>query len=181
MNSELDMLDKLPEGYHVYCKEFDGGIKVIVEISKMLVVSELIPQNIDSFMFTIICDGDFPFKGPEVQCNTNFLQMSICDQRDLFINIVGAKWVPSSTLYEISKLIPEFITDAIINEAAEQRKFIGRFNLGSKYYIDDYFGVFDVWKFKDKTNMFIDYSKPQTQEKKNKLRYLLVSDTALMV
>lgn len=107
--------------------------------------------------------------------------MSICDQRDLFINIVGAKWVPSNTLYEISKLIPEFITDAIINEASEQRKFIGRFNLGSKYYIDDYFGVFDVWKFKDNTNMFIDYSTPQAQENKNQLRYLLVSDTALMV
>ena len=108
--------------------------------------------------------------------------MSICDQRDLFINIVGSKWVPSNTLYEITKLIPEFISEVILNESSEQRKFVGRFNLGYKYYIDEYFGLFDVWKFRDKDNIFIDYSQPpQPEESKSSLRYLVVSDTALMV
>jgi hypothetical protein len=100
----------------------------------------------------------------------------------LFINVVGAKWIPSNTLYEISKLIPEFITEALVLEASEQRKFIGRFNLGCKYYIEDYFGYFDVWKFEDVENIFIDYTAPPPQGQPiNPLRYLIVSDTALMV
>ena len=182
IKSELAMLDKLPDGYMVSYQNFDGGVKIFIEIAKRIVQSELLPENIDAFRFTILLDQDFPFKGPQVQCNTNFTQTSLWDQRDLFINIVGAKWIPSNTLYEISKLIPEFISEVMINEASESRKFIGRFNLGAKYYIDEYFGYFDVWKFHDITNMFIDYSQPPPQDgHRNQLRYLVVTDTALMV
>lgn len=67
-------------------------------------------------------------------------------------------------------------------EASELRKFIGRFNLGEKYYLNEYYGVFDVWRFDDVANLFIDYNKPQTEgEEKSTVRYLVVSDTALIV
>jgi len=67
INSELNMLDKLPEGYLVQYKEFEGGVRVDLEIDKKIIISELLPQNIDSFRFTILCDDEFPFKGPQVQ------------------------------------------------------------------------------------------------------------------
>ena len=147
-----------------------------------IIKSELLPDNIDTYRFTIILDDDFPFKGPQVHWNTNFSQTSLWDQRDLFVNVVGAKWLPSNTIYEISKLIPEFISEVLILEASELRKFIGRFNLGDKYYLNEYYGVFDVWKFHDVTNLFIDYNQPQVEgEPRPALRYLVVSDTALMV
>jgi len=175
------MLENLPDGYLVSYKEYQDWVKIDLEIERKLIQSGLLQQNIDAFRFTIICDEEFPFKAPQVQWNTNFLQMSIWDQRDLFVNIVRMKWIPSNTLYEVTKLIPEFISEAIINEASEHRKFLGRFNLGTKYYIDEYFGIFDVWKFKDINNLFIDYTNQEQQVQKNQLRYLLVSDTALMV
>ncbi|CAI2363962.1 unnamed protein product [Moneuplotes crassus] len=185
INSELTMLDKLPEGYLTQYKELQGGgIRVDLAIERTLIQSELLPDNIESFNFSIICDSEFPFKGPQVQCNSNFLQMSICDQRDLFINICRTRWAPSNTLYEISKLIPEFISDALISEASDQRKFLGKFNLGEPYYVGDYYGNFDVWKFKDKHNMFIDYTKSRHRSHKprrSQSRYLIVTDTGLMV
>lgn len=182
INSELSMLENLPDGYLMQYSEFHSGVKIDLQIDRGLVNSELLPSNIDAFSFSIICDKEFPFKGPQVQWNTNFLTMSICDQRDLFVNIWRTKWIPSNTLYEISKLIPEFISDAMISEASDQRKFIGRFNLGEKYYIDDYYGIFDVWRFKDKKNIFIDYSAPRGgPQPRNTLRYLVVTDTGLMV
>lgn len=96
--------------------------------------------------------------------------------------MVGTKWQPSNTIYEISKLIPEFISEVLVLEASELRKFIGRFNLGDKYFLNEYYGVFDVWKFEDIGNLFIDYNQPQTEgEEKSLIRYLVVSDTAFMV
>lgn len=87
--------------------------------------------------------------------------------------------MPSNTIYEISKLIPEFISEILIAEVSESRRFIGRFNIGYKYYIEEYFGAFDVWKFQDTTIMFRDYSQPINES--SKLRYLIVTDTAIIV
>jgi hypothetical protein len=73
------------------------------------------------------------------------------------------------------------VSEVIIFEASSNRNFIGKFHLGSIYYLEPFFGYFDVWKFKDTTNMFIDYSKPMPDENATKTRYLVVSDTALLV
>ena len=77
--------------------------------------------------------------------------------------------------------MPEFISEILIAEASATRKFIGRFNLGYKYFIEEYFGVFDVWKFQDVKNMFIDLNQPFDKENARTLRYLIVTDTALIV
>lgn len=182
LNSELTMLEKLPEGYKVSMQKEKEVTRIYLEIDRNVIQSELLPRDIKVYRFSIILDQDFPFKGPQVVCNTNFTQTSLCDQRDLFENIVGTRWIPSNTLYEISKLIPEFISEVIIAEASEQRKFVGRFHLGNMYRVEEYFGVFDVWKFKDVTNLFIDYSKPMPPaEEINQTRYLVVTDTGLLV
>jgi len=182
IHSELTMLEKLPDGYNIAHQNFDGGLKIYLEIDKKLIDSELKPDTVNTYRFTILLAQDFPFGGPRVQCNTNFTQTSMSDQRDLFVDIVGSEWIASNTLYEICKLIPEFVTEVLVKEVSGDQKFIGRFLLGSRYYIEDYFGYFDVWKFHDINNMFSANDQPLPDgEVENSLRYLIVSDTALMI
>jgi ubiquitin-protein ligase len=67
IHSEVNMLEKLPDGYSISYQQFEGGIKVYLEIDKKIIQSELLPDEINTYRFTILLDQDFPFKGPQVQ------------------------------------------------------------------------------------------------------------------
>ena len=67
IDSELNMLGRLPDGYKVTVEEGNGRIKIFINIDSKIIQSELKPEGIGTYTFTIILDEDFPFKGPQVQ------------------------------------------------------------------------------------------------------------------
>ena len=178
MSQEIQLLKNLSADHKVVIKKSSLGEHFFADLKGSLVKSEFADPNQKVYKFEILLDSYFPFKAPHVYCLTPFSNSSLIDRRDLFIDISRRQWVSSQTVYELIKLIPDFISDVLISESANEQKFFGTFHLGMRYDVNE-------WKQAALKGVNyhvvicdeIDPNEPRT----GKTRYLVITDNALLL
>lgn len=52
-------------------------------------------------MFDAFLDFRFPFNSPQILCRTQFTSPDLCDQRDLYADIVKSDWKVATKLVSV--------------------------------------------------------------------------------
>lgn len=150
---EFKMLRALnPEHFLSGKIEKDYGIIVPVEIQRAAIKSRFLSKDIQKLHFEILLTDKYPHQPPQVYCKSRFCQPTIDDKRDLIEEVLQSKqWNAQTTIYELIQLIPEFISDTLIQmKSDDEVKSIGKWHLGNKYSIDDWgVGFFKAREEKD--------------------------------
>ena len=88
----------------------------------------------EEYEFEVLMSNKYPFRDPQVFCNTKFTHPMLCitDRRDIFGEVVGeGGWKVGHKLYSLIQLIPEFIQEMYLIE--DDLYQVGTFHLGQVY------------------------------------------------
>ncbi|OMJ73347.1 hypothetical protein SteCoe_27974 [Stentor coeruleus] len=147
---ELKLISNLV-GVKTYPRQTPFGVIVRIVYSKEIL------QN-KEIQFDLYLEGKYPFQPPKLMCESIFSSPSISDGRDLINEILKQKWTPSITSADIIGLIPNFFT-TVLSSAHQDlpNKDLGKFHLGSPYYLEtwgqkDSMGTFYCMEIDPKTN-----------------------------
>lgn len=157
---EVKMLKNLPPEMLFGKIEKDYGVLIRIEIQASLVKSQFLnsttnsgssenseyPLKIEKLYFEILLTEKFPFQAPQVYCKTKIGYPSIDDKRDVLEEVLQKEWSPSMTIYETIQLIPEFVSEVLLQATDDDEiKSIGKWHLGQSYHINDWgVGFFKV-------------------------------------
>lgn len=126
--------------------EKDYGILIRIEIQASLIKSQFLSSDIEKLYFEILLTEKFPFQAPQVYWKTKIGYPTIDDKRDVLEEVIQKEWSPNMTIYETIQLIPEFVSDVLLQATQDEEiKSIGKWHLGQSYHITDWgVGFFKV-------------------------------------
>ena len=112
--SEIAMLKHLNKDYFKIEQSNDNvtGFTIHVSINKAAIPQDIVRSEVEEYEFEVLMSNKYPFRDPQVFCNTKFTHPMLCitDRRDIFGEVVGeGGWKVGHKLYSLIQLIPEFI------------------------------------------------------------------------
>lgn len=136
---EVKMLKNLPPEILFGKIEKDYGVVIRIEIKASLINSQFLSSDIEKLYFELLLTEKFPFQAPQVYCKTKIGYPTIDDKRDVLEEVIQKEWNPSMTIYETIQLIPEFVSEILLQmNEDEEIKSIGKWHLGQSYHINDW-------------------------------------------
>lgn len=143
---EVKMLKNLPQEMLFGKIEKSYGIIIRIEIQASLINSQFLNSDIEKLYFEVLLTEKFPFQAPQVYCKTKIGFPTIDDKRDVLDEITQKDWTPNMTIYETIQLIPEFVSELLLQiQEGDEIKSIGKWHLGQSYPIKDWgVGFFTV-------------------------------------
>jgi ubiquitin-protein ligase len=157
ISKEVKMLKNLPPEMLFGKIEKDYGVLIRIEIKSSLVKSQLLntednksrmlePLQASKLYFEILLTEKFPFQAPQVYCKTKIGYPTIDDKRDVLEEILQKEWSPSMTIYETIQLIPDFVSEVLLQMTQDEEiRSIGKWHLGQSYHVTDWgVGFFKV-------------------------------------
>ena len=132
IQKELKLLKSLNTDQFLYGKiERENEIVIPIEIQASCVKSRFLSKDIQKLHFEVFLSDKFPFQPPQIYCKTKFCQPTIDDRRDVLEEVIQKEWEPRMTIYEAVQLIPEFVSDTLIQmKQDDEIKSIGKWHLG---------------------------------------------------
>ena len=143
---EVKMLKNLPSQMLFGKIDKDNGVVIRIEIQASLINSQFLNSDIEKLYFEILLTEKFPFQAPQIYCKTKIGYPTIDDKRDVLEEVIQKEWNPSMTIYETIQMIPEFVSEILLQmNEDEEIKSIGKWHLGQSYHINDWgVGFFKV-------------------------------------
>jgi ubiquitin-protein ligase len=143
---EVKMLKNLPPEMLFGKIEKDYGVVIRIEIQASLIKSQFLNNDIEKLYFEVLLTEKFPFQAPQIYCKTKIGYPTIDDKRDVLEEVLQKEWTPAMTIYEAIQMIPEFVSELLIQMTQDEEiKSIGKWHLGQSYPIHDWgVGFFKV-------------------------------------
>jgi ubiquitin-protein ligase len=141
--------------------EKDDGVLIRIEIQASTINSQFLSNDIEKLYFEVFLTEKFPFQAPQVYCKSKFVFPTIDDKRDVLEEVIKKEWSPSMTIYETVQLIPEFVSEILLqSQQDDEVKSIGKWHLGMFYNIQEFgVGVFKVREEKETMDGFSYYDR----------------------
>lgn len=146
ISKEVKMLKNLPPEMLFGKIEKSYGVVIRIEIQASLIKSQFLNSDIQKLYFEILLTEKFPFQAPQVYWKTKIGYPTIDDRRDVLEEVIQKEWSPNMTIYETIQLIPEFVSELLLQmQQDDEIKSIGKWHLGQSYPIKDWgVGFFKV-------------------------------------
>lgn len=141
--------------------EKDDGVSIRIEIPASTINSQFLNSDIEKLYFEVFLTEKFPLQPPQVYCKSKFVFPTIDDKRDVLEEVIKKEWTPSMTIYETVQLIPEFVSEVLLQaQQDDEIRSIGKWHLGHFYNIQEFgVGVFKVREEKETMDGFSYYDR----------------------
>jgi hypothetical protein len=85
-----------------------------------LIKSQFLSSDVEKVYFEILLTEKFPYQAPQVYCKTKIGFPTINDYRDVLEAVIQKEWNPSMTIYETVQMIPEFVSDLLLEMTKDE-------------------------------------------------------------